>query len=481
MLSQLFNICLLAAIGHFNPQDEKSEAKAQKLFDRAVFAYEHGRYLESVKVYKLLVRKYPDSEVAKVASKRAAPNAVLGTYPLLEHGPSSNRVDIALMGDGFTIHHQDTFNEWAADIPDVFEQQRLFNEYFSYLNFHAYHVVSDDDNVDGYGREESTALGGLTLNTPEGHVGVDAELVRAALEFLPEHDGLALVYVRVGVLGSARRGIAAIGGRSADITIHEWGHSFGDLGDEYARFTHRRENVRNRANVADHENEDELPWAHWIKARAKGVGAYQGAAGQERGAWRPTASGCVMESGEFFCAPCREALVLRIYSLVDPIESVNYPAHPLEHTAILKIDGEFEFEVQVMQPKSHNLHVSWWLFSEKQLEQELPELVTPPEPLDLRYNRPLLARGNRNDRGPLVPIELKPDAFSKIKKSGLHKYKVKAKHLEPGRYRLFCRAKDTTKLSGEKLTWVLRDDQDLLESERAWWIRSSRSITRPIP
>ena len=440
------------------------EGKAQKLLERAIFDYEHGRYLEAVKVYKLLVRKYPDTEAAKTAAQRSAPNAVLGAYTLLDHGPPGNRVDIALMGDGFTIHRQDTFDNWAADIPEVFEHQLLFDEYFSYLNFHTFHVVSADSNVDGYGREENTALGGLTHNTIQGHVGVDNRLVRAALDTLPEHDGLALVYVRAGILGSASSGIAAIGGRNAGTTIHEWGHSFAGLGDEYTTVTHDRGSPQAGINISLTDDEEELPWAHWIKARAKGVGAYEGGAGQERGVWRPTASDCVMLSGEFFCPPCREGLILRIYTLVDPIDAVNYPAHPFEHPASMILDGEFEFEVTVMRPKSHNLEVSWWLFP----EASAPE---PLEPSDPRYVRPLPKRGDRRDRGPLPPIELEPDATSDTNKSGVHHFTLQSKDLEPGRYRLVCRAKDGTKLRGERLPWVLRDDRGLLESERAWWIQ----------
>lgn len=440
------------------------EEKAQKLFERAVFDYEQGRYSESVKVYKLLVRKYPDSAAAQIAAQRCAPNAVLGTHKLLEHGPPANRVDIALMGDGFTIHRQDTFDKWAADIPAVFEHQLLFDEYFGYLNFHTFHIVSADSNVDGYGREESTALGGLTQNTVQGHVGVDNRLVRAALDSLPEHDGLALVYVRAGILGSASSGIAAIGGRDAGTTIHEWGHAFAGLGDEYSTFTHDRGSARVAINLSLTDDEEELPWAHWIEARAKGVGAYEGGAGQERGVWRPTASDCVMLRGEFFCPPCREGLILRIYSLVDPIDSTNYPAHPFEHPASLILEEEFEFEVTVMQPKSHNLEVSWWLFPEASAPQ-------PLKPSDPRYVRPVPKRGDRNDRGPLPAIEAEPRASSAINKSGVHRLVIKSKDLEPGRYRLICRAKDSTQLRGERLPWVLRDDRGLLESERAWWIQ----------
>jgi hypothetical protein len=52
----------------------------------------------------------------------------------------------------------------------------------------------------------------------------------------------------------------------------------------------------------------------------------------------------------------------------------------------------------------------------------------------------------------------------------LHRHVVLPKDLEPGVWRLVCRVKDATLLRGEKFPWVLKDDESLLASERAWWI-----------
>ena len=55
----------------------------------------------------------------------------------------------------------------------------------------------------------------------------------------------------------------------------------------------------------------------------------------------------------------------------------------------------------------------------------------------------------------------------------MHRFTVRAADLEPGRYRLVARARDDTRLFGERFPWVLKDERGLLESERAWWIRVS--------
>lgn len=441
------------------PVDDEAE-KAQSVLDKAELRIEQGRCVEAVRLYKSLARKYPETEAGRIGARRSEPSAYIGSKLIVDNGASTNRVDVALMGDGYTLEHQKAFAKLAADIPPLFERQDTFREYYSYFNFRCFYLVSKDDNVDGFGREEDTALDGHTRGTIQGHVGVDPLRVKAMLGEVEEHDDLAIVFVRVGALGTGGSGIATIGGRSASTTIHEWGHAFGRLGDEYSSKTHDRGGVSNRANVSRNDDPQKVPWSHWIAARVPGVGVYEGANGQVRGAWKPTASGCVMLNGEFFCRPCREALVLRIYSIVDPIESTNHPPHPRNHPASLKIEDSFEFRVEVMRPAKHNLEVSWWV---------LPEHQAPPDPRS-RDGRYAGRHRDRRGRGPLPRIPHDPLQVSRVKKSGVHELEVRARKLAPGRYRVICRAKDTTKLRGEKYPWVLKDEYGVLESERAWWI-----------
>ena len=42
--------------------------------------------------------------------------------------------------------------------------------------------------------------------------------------------------------------------------------------------------------------------------------------------------------------------------------------------------------------------------------------------------------------------------------------------MTPGRYQVVCRVRDKTKPAGQAWAWVLKDQDQLLESERAWWV-----------
>ncbi|TDJ73247.1 MAG: hypothetical protein E2O39_05685 [Planctomycetota bacterium] len=440
--------------------EDTDAEKARAQLEKAELRYEQGRYNEATTYYRRLAKKYPDTAPGRIAAARSLPSCYLGSTLIVDNGPSANRVDVALMGDGYTLEHQKAFDKLADDVPPLFERQATFREYFPYFNFRRFNLVSKDAMVDGFGREEDTALNGHTRKTIQGHVAVDARLVRKMLALAPAHDGVAIVYVRAGILGTGGSGFATIGGTSSKITIHEWGHAFARLADEYSKKTHDRGGVRNRVNVSGTDDPTKAAWAHWIAAKVPGIGMYQGASGQVRGAWKPTSGGCVMDSGEFFCKPCQEAIVLRIYSFVDPIDEALPRPHARRDPASLTVTKSIDFRITVMTPEKHRLQVAWWV---------LPERSAPPEP---RTARREYANGltDRRGRGPLPHIKYEPVKTSKGKRDGVHKLTVKANSLEPGRYRVVCRAWDTTKMKGDKFPWVLRDEYGVLESERAWWI-----------
>ena len=452
------------------PQDREQEAAAELARGEELVA--ERRYPEAVRAFREVAEDFPETAAARVAATRAAPGALLGWADVVRHGPSSNRVDVVLMGDGYVLGHLDMFDDLAEFVPTRFEKQRTYGEYFSYFNFARAVVVSAENGVDGFGREYDTALGAFTGATFSGHVGIDGTRVHAVLDQIPEHDDLAIVFVKNGVLGSGGDGVATIGGMGTLITLHEWGHAFADLGDEYATKIRDDATPTTRVNVALTDDPERVPWRHWIEARVPGIGLYEGAAAQVRDAWRPTASGCLMNDGESYCRVCREAAVLRIYSLVDPIEDCHPPAPDSDAGLILRWDA-LEFTVRVLQPAEHHLEVRWWLVPQERLvdahTSELPPRDDPVGRTRTRGSDGVF--GDRRDRGRLPNIAERPLHTSRRgDHEGVHRLVLKPGEVDPGRYRLICRARDTTEIPGEKWPWVLSDPHGLLESERAWWI-----------
>jgi hypothetical protein len=454
---QVMSACLVGGTLLQEPDDPDA------LFARAEELACAGRHVDARALYKRIARAYPETPAGKRARARTEPSAFLAACPLVDHGPAANRVDLVILGDGYEADHLRAFDELADDVPPLFERVEPFREYWSYFNVLRGVCVSADAGVDGFGRDYDTLFGGYTLATDAGHVGIDARRVRAVLEQIPGSDELAVVFVKLGVAGTGSPGTAVIGGRDARTTIHEFGHAFAQLGDEYSTRTHDRGAVRDSINVSSTDDEERVPWRHWLAARHPSVGVYEGAAGRPQDAWRPTASGCVMNDGEAFCPVCREALVLRIYSIVDPIDAVDPPAPPPGIREPLVFSGDaLEIEVRTMRPASHDLEVSWWLEDARRYP------ITPTEPGQTTVAQTLSA--DRRFRRPLTPRQDPPTQHGRTGKDALSTLRLSRSELEPGQYRVTCRVRDPTQLRGEKFPWVLADDKNVLESERVWWV-----------
>jgi len=418
-----------------------------------------GRYADAARLYRRIAEDFPGSRESAVAERRSGKSAFLGACPMIAHGPSDNRVDVIVLGDGYELGHQRALAKVAEDAPPLFERIEPFREYWSYLNFSRGACVSADDGLDGFGREADTLLGGFTRNTDVGHVGIDGQLVHRVLAEIPESDGIAIVFVKQGLMGTGGDGIAVIGGRDAATTVHEFGHAFAGLGDEYSTHTHYRGPPRHGINISASEDEKAVPWRHWIEARHPSVGVYEGANGQVKNAWRPTAGGCIMNDGEAFCPVCREAIVLRIYSLADPIEGAVPPAPPSGvYEPLLLLEDPLEIRVRVQRPATHDLDGSWWIE---------PVAAFPEGDAGFHKNEPMR---DRRLRGPLAPITAKPTLERGAGKDGELVLRLSRIDTKPGRYKITLRVRDSTELRGERFPWVLKDELGLLESERIWWL-----------
>ena len=439
------------------------QSEAAEAFARAEELACAGRHADARSQYERIVRKYPGTPEAARAEARTQPSALLGSCKLIDNGPSENRVDVVLLGDGYEIDHQKAFDKLAADVPPFFERVEVFREYWSYFNFIRGVCLSADAGVDGFGREYDTLFNAYTLGTDAGHVGIDGKRVHEVLREIPGSDGIAVVYVKLGILGTGGGGIATIGGRAESTTVHEFGHAFAGLGDEYSSHTHKRGKPSDGINVAASEDEERCPWRHWLEARHPSVGMYEGACGQPQDAWRPTASGCAMNDGREFCPVCREAIVLRIYSIVDPIETVEPPAPgPYLREPVLLSEGATEFRVQVLQPASHRLEVDWWLES----AARYPVSGADGDSAPVARPKPR----TRSERGPLPEMSEEPLRSGRAESDGESVLRLLRDELEPGLYRVTVRVRDTTELRGERFPWVLKDERGLLESERVWWL-----------
>src|SRR4051812_11438681 len=182
--------------------------------------------------------------------RRVAPIETLETRRLLSaavttvlnNGPASNRIDLAVVGDGFTQTQLPTF---AADVQTFikgFFNEAPLSSYKSFFNVHQVDVVSNVSGVSG------DPTSGVTRNTPlsmsfwtdgiERLLGVDTAAAKQIAQSAPGHDQTIAIANsnKYGGAGYPSEDVLTFAGGNAsavEIVKHEFGHSFGDLADEY--------------------------------------------------------------------------------------------------------------------------------------------------------------------------------------------------------------------------------------------------------
>jgi hypothetical protein len=468
---------------------------------KAVDLQRKGKFKEAQKAFRDLMAKYPDSVHALDCEMRGGDNCYMGCVKLLESGPPARRIDVSVMGDGFQIDdaQQKTEEQWARDCLTVLYSEKAYSEYENYFNFYFVRLVSKDEGVDEVltdaqlkKREEDRAKKGKKrkppkeFNTaidckaagPQRQVMADHDLVYQWLEYANKDapgcgdDGLVIAFAKFGELGMAElgNGLANCGRPSNSVTVHEFGHAFVGLLDEYANqpgpptFPVRAPNATS--------DRSDVPWQHFIDKKWKGLppGGVEGGATFKSGVWRP-GPGCSMNSagaGAGYCPPCREACVLRIYATVNPIDKISQDPY----VQMKAVDGDAsEIVVTPMQPKNHDLKCEWYV-------DRVPD--SDPEPKRPRDETtfdgtPKVKNGSRGsstrnvgrdgadyEYPPMGQLSDLGRVQAKTKTEGT-KFVFPVGKLGRGRWQVTCKVWDPCE-------WVVKDDQRLLEERETFFV-----------
>jgi hypothetical protein len=507
------------------PLTPEEQKEARKLFDQGKAMVEKGQGLQARALFEEFLKKYPgaDEDMVQEAEDRGGPNFLAGIELQHDAGPPARRIDIELMADGYIL---DKFKDiLPADEGHMkeFWAEPLYGEYENYFNVWRFDLVSKQDGVDEMTPEEkgmpppdpskkppkpskhppkqfSTALNCKQAG-PQNQVWADPEQVMRWRKYLKVSDGLTMAFAKKGSLGMGGGGIATTGPKGA--VVHEFGHAFVNLLDEYAvnpAAPGGKVFAANAISTDDPQGKayppfEEVPWKHWLTPQYKekylgtGVGMFLGGATYKKGVFRPSA-GCAMNSGGggAYCWVCREAGVLAIYSYVSPLDESG----PIADRVKLAQGESKELFVQPMQPKTHRIQVEWRIQVLGTAVDAVPpgsstggESVSSVE--DDRAAAMWQREGGRaqarrdnplpegNPKGSPLKAVVKP-----LKGGAFHSV-VKLENLPPGFYRVTARVFDDTVIPKDKYPWVIKDPDRLREEWRTWIVESMPAASAPPP
>jgi hypothetical protein len=288
---------------------------------------------------------------------------------VVKSGAPPEKVDVVILGDGYLRSHLGPggkFDKDLAAFKEVFFREPPFKWYRDSFNWYAVYVESYDEGAEDRPAENHKRNAfDSTYNVGGIERLLQFQDQRGVLEAARNAPEIDVIFVIVnderyggsgGVVRDRQTGrtlpapcFSSHGTPSFQVAIHELGHSFANLGDEYVDESaagnyplpgrHRDLENPNLTLARGLDLDDpaswrkDLKWGHFLDlpGAAGKVGLHEGAYFREEDVYRPSADCKMRTYDQSFCPVCQEAIVRRIFELTRrPFDDAAYhKRHPI--------------------------------------------------------------------------------------------------------------------------------------------------------
>jgi len=295
---------------------------------------------------------------------------VFDTDTLLWNGDADKRINLVILSDGYQESELAQFTTDANGFMNAFLGETPYQEYKNYFNVIAINVPSNESGANHPGTAidvsepqhpvaEVDNYFGSSFDSFGIHRLLVAENTSAVYSVLADNFPLydqVIVIVNSPFYGGSGGQIAVTSTEQSanEIAIHEIGHSFTSLKDEYyAGDIYAAEGI----NMTQETNANEVRWVNWMDDN--GIGIYQHCCGGNSANWYRPHEQCKMRYLGFpFCSVCVEGTIEEIHDRVSPIDS--YSPDNGNEVAVFE---PMSFEANLIEPNPNTLRSSWLLNS----------------------------------------------------------------------------------------------------------------------
>lgn len=282
---------------------------------------------------------------------------------LFKNGHIANRVNLVFLSDGYQANEM---NKYITDVNGLLTNlfnQVPFKHYKNYFNAFAIKVPSNQSGAKHPRTSPDSDCAPVPALTVDNYFGSTFDysnihrllvttkmgtVISVLSANFPSYDQVFIVVNSPHYGGSGGDfASSSTHAQSANVSIHEIGHSFARLGDEYwAGPSYASE----KPNLTQQSNPTLVKWKAWVGT--SGVGVYPHA---ESPTWYRPHQNCKMRVlNAPFCSVCNETFVEKIHSLVNPIDS--YSPNQLN---IQFAEEPLEFSISPIEPQPNTLLVTW--------------------------------------------------------------------------------------------------------------------------
>jgi hypothetical protein len=293
----------------------------------------------------------------------AAQGQAFETQIIKNNGATTKRINLVFLADGYTSAELAKFTTDVTTITNKIFAQTPFKEYEKFFNVFAVKVPSMESGAKHPGTATDVTEPASPVTNPNNYFGSRYDVsnihrllvpsntsacVNVAASNVPDYDQI-FVLVNSTVYGGSGGtfATASTDASAAEVAIHEIGHSFAALGDEYWFTCGEAKNRTANNNTAT------VKWKNWLNSN--GVGVYL-IESSTPNCYRPHQNCKMRVLNVPFCSVCTEGFIDKIYSLVSPIDAFSPTANTLNFTGTTQA-----FSLTLVQPNPNTLKIEWVL------------------------------------------------------------------------------------------------------------------------
>jgi hypothetical protein len=294
---------------------------------------------------------------------------------LLNNGPNDKRINIVFLSEGYTASQLNQYIVDATNNLNSFLNTPPHSLYKKFFNAFAISIASIDSGSDHPSRNESRntyfnstydsyGIARLISLTTEGSNNASALLQT----LMPEYDIVIIIVNDAEYGGSGGAfAITSVNSNALEIVVHELGHSFAGLGDEYPDAYPGYPEIE-EPNTTKETIREKIKWNSWIANSTpiptsktteynSVVGLFEGAHYHATGWYRPKLN-CKMQSlSSSFCEVCSETFVISYYQFIRPIESYT----PISSSISLSDTQSVNLSVTSVKPTLNTMKIEWFV------------------------------------------------------------------------------------------------------------------------
>lgn len=303
---------------------------------------------------------------------------------LLYNGSVQNHINLVILGDGYQESDFQKFDNDALNFQNAFFSEEPFKRYKNYFNLFIIKAPSVDSGADHPGTATDVsepahpvAVKETYYNSTFDYANIHRLLVSTGTgaiysvlaQNFPMYDQVIML-VNTSYYGGSGGPIPVSGtdGAATEIALHELGHSFGNLADEYWAGD---QFAGERPNMTKETNPGLVKWKNWYGAQ--NIGIYQHCCGGTSSSWYRPHENCKMRAlYQPFCAVCKENIIEQIHALSNPIN--NFSPVNQNFTAGQQA---ITFKASLVEPAPNSLH-SNWILNGNMLAQNKDSIVVQP-------------------------------------------------------------------------------------------------------